>query len=379
MVGFKVKIYTLLVCLVSLLAVVSCSKDDGSFKISGKLENVTGDRFYISHEVGDSLFVDTIHIDKDGKFSYRAKVDTITVMSLYFNQNTRNTFLLVDKNWDVKLKGDMLYPDLIEVKGGDVNDDITEFKNKNKELLQSRADILHQAELANQTNDSLPVTDYVVELKNINFELSNLAATYIKTHPDKIASVMLISIFFKDEATVDRLEENLALLTGKAKDFPLTEDLTAFKDKIKLSAVGSFAPYFSIKNLKGKNIQLSSFRDKYVLLSFAATTCETCREEKAEAIEVYNELKKQKKNIEFITIVKDIEQIPISKNLSDSVKWDVLPVEGGWGANVFDTYYIREIPYHILISPTGYILSRDITFRSLPQKLEEEINKTSKN
>jgi len=372
-------IYIGAISLLAAIIISSCSKDTDEFEISGTLENVSGEYFYMSHESGDSLIIDTIPIKKDGKFSYRGKVDTITVMSLYFNENTKNTFILVDKKWNVKLKGDMQYPDLIEIKGGDVNDDLTDFKTKNKDLLKSRADILKEAEKRNRTNDSLPVKDYVVELKNINFELANVAENYIKANPNKIASVMLINTFFKNESSIPRLDESLGLLRGKAIDFPLTAELKQFRDKVKLSAVGSYAPHFTLKNLKDKTVQLLDFRGKYLLLSFAATTCEVCKNEKKDAVKVYNELKKQKKNIEFVTVVKDIEQIPISKNISDSVKWDIAPVDGGWGAKVFDTYYIREIPYNILISPTGYIIDRDIHILSLPAKLDEVTAETDKN
>lgn len=341
------------------------------YEISGKLENITGNYFLMSHESGDSVLVDTIPISTKGEFSFKGIVDTLTEVSLYFNQNTKSTYILIDKGWNVELQGNALYPDLIHVKGGNVNDDITAFKTKNKDLLKTRADILNAAEKRGPDNDTLKVKDYVVELKNINFELSNIAANYIKSNPDKIASVMLINTFFKDETSIPRLDENLALLKGKAADFPLTENLKRYRDKVKLSSVGAVAPNFKLKDLKGKEVQLTDLRGKYVLLSFASTTCEVCRYEKKDAVIAYNELKKQKKNIEFISIVKDIEDIPISKNIADSVKWTVLPVNGGWSAKTFDTYYIREIPYNVLISPTGVILERDFPIFSLPKKMEE--------
>jgi thiol-disulfide isomerase/thioredoxin len=341
------------------------------YEISGKLENVTGNYFLMSHESGDSVLIDTIPISAKGEFSFKGAVDTLTEVSLYFNQNTKSTYLLMDKGWNVELEGDALYPDLINIKGGSVNDDITAFKTKNKDLLKTRADILNAAEKKSPDNDTLKVKDYVVELKNINFELSNIAANYVKSNPDKIASVMLINTFFKDETSIPRLDENLALLRGKAADFPLTDNLKRFRDKVKLSSVGAVAPNFKLKDLKGKDVQLTDLRGKYVLLSFASTTCEVCRYEKKDAVVVYNELKKQKKNIEFITIVKDIEDVPISKNITDSVKWTVIPVNGGWSAKTFDTYYIREIPYHVLISPTGVILERDFPIFALSKKMDE--------
>lgn len=346
------------------LVLFSCNRKTSTFEITGKLDNISGNYFFISHEVGDSLIVDTIPVSSKGEFSFSGAVDTLTEMSLYFNQNTKVTYLLVNKGWSVELEGDVLYPDLISIKGGDVNDDLTAFKSENKDLLKSRADI------AAAGNDSLAVKDYVVELKNINFELSNIAADYVKANPDKIASVMLINTFFKDESSIPRLDENLGLLKGKAADFPLTANLKRFRDKVKMSAIGAVAPGFSMEDTKGKKINLSDYRGKYVSLSFISTTCKVCMSEKKYAADVYNELKSKKYNIEFITIVKDIEDASVD-SIANSVKWPLLPVKGGWSANLFDTYYIREIPYNILISPTGVILDRDYPILDVPKKMEE--------
>ena len=346
------------------LVLFSCKKDASAYEITGKLDNVSGDYFFMSHEAGDSIIVDTIPISAKGEFSFSGVVDTLTEMSLYFNQNTKVTYLLVEKGWRVELKGDVLYPDLINIKGGDVNDDLTAFKNKNKDLLKSRADI------AATSNDSMAVKDYVVELKNINFELSNIAANYVKENPDKIASVMLINTFFKDESSIPRLDENLDLLKGRAADFPLTANLKRFRDKVKLSAIGAIAPTFSLEDTKGKRINLTDYRGKYVSLSFISTTCKVCLSEKEEAVDTYKELKSKKYDIEFITVVKDVEDVS-ADSIANSVKWPLIPVKGGWSAYLFDTYYIREIPYNILISPTGFILDRDYPILALPKKMEE--------
>ena len=99
-----------------------------------------------------------------------------------------------------------------------------------------------------------------------------------------------------------------------------------------------------------------------------------CKLEKKDALKVYNELKKQKKNIEFISIIKDIEDEPISKSFTDSVKWTIIPVKGGWSAKEFDTYYIREIPYNVLISPSGNITDRDFPVTALIKKMDELVD-----
>ena len=357
------------------LGFYSCKEDLSGFEISGQLDNLEGTYFYSSYEVGDSIKIDTIAINEKGEFSFKGDIDTLTTMCLYLNQQTKNPsflYVFVDKGLKVNVKGDALLPDLIEVKGGEINDDLTAFKNDNRELLKSRSENLTTA-LADTTasDKTLGEKNYVMNLKNINFELSNIAANYVKKNPEKIASVMLINNIFKDEASIPRLDENLDLLQGKAATFPLTEKLRDYSIKVSSSSVGAQAPYFSLKNTKDKRVSTFDYRGRYILLSFISTTCDVCNEEKSEAIALYSELKKKKYNIEFLTIVKDIEEEPIPKSYTDSIKWNLLSEYGGWSGKTFDLYNIHEIPYNILISPSGSILQRDIPLNELAAKLEE--------
>lgn len=156
----------------------------------------------------------------------------------------------------------------------------------------------------------------------------------------------------------------------------MTGELKQFVSRVKQIQIGAIAPNFTSKNTKGKTVNLVDFRGKYVLLSFVSTTCEMCNAGRKDAIRTYNELKKEKKNIEFITVIIDTEQLEITKEVKDSIKWDLLPEEGSWAAKTINQYCIHELPYNILISPTGVILEKDFPIEAVPQKLHNaESNK----
>lgn len=365
----RYKILIIILLPLYILFAFSCKKQSEDFTVKGKLANLSDTCFYVAIENGVKPIIDTIDIDKNGEFSFSGHVDTLTVMSMYFNKNEKYTYILVDKGWKIEMKGDVQYTDLIEVKGGDVNEDITSFKTKNKDLLMSRAKLVNTA--MDSLREKEERSERIGEFKNINFELSNIAAEYVRSNPDKIASVILIDIFFKNELSIDRLDENIDLLRGKAETFPLTTRMKEYSQKVKLSRINSYAPNFSLKDTTGKDIKLIDYRGKYVLLSFVSTTCKACNLERKDAVEIYNRLKKDKANIEFITIVINTEIEPIPKAVADSVKWVVLPENGSWSAKTFDQYNIHEIPYHILVSPQGIILDRNISLPTLPDRIKE--------
>ena len=367
----KMNLYKSLVILVLSSIFFSCEKEKLEYTIHGKLDNVKGDVFYAARESGDSLKIDTIQINSKGEFSFTAPIDTLTVVSLYFKDVTESPYVLVDRGWNVEVKGNGNTPDLILAKGGEINDDLTKFKTENINLIKARTAIVEETKTPGDKEDSIVVSKQSnVELNNVNFELLNVASEYIKNNPTKIASVMLINNFFQNEESLERLTEALGSLKGAAYDFPIAVQLRAYRDQLKKSSVNAYAPSINLKDVNGKDRTLNEFRQKYVLLIFESTTCPLCIELRPQMAKEYDLLKKEKMNIEFVSIVKDIEEEPISDKLKKDTKWVMLPEYGGWSSTIFEEYNIKEIPYNILISRDGKILERDIPIFNLKHKLE---------
>lgn len=366
----RLKSYIIFASIVLTMFAISCTNSSQGYTITGKLDNVTDSVFYAAFETGDTLYVDTIRVNKKGEFSFSGTVDTLSIISLYFKGSAVSPYVLVDKGWTVNLQGDIKEPDLLQIKGGDINNDLTKFKNDNAELLKSRSELYKRKLEATESVDSLNVTDYAVDLKNVNFELLNIAGDYVKRNPTKIASVILIDNLFKNEESLERLSTALDQLKGVAYDFPLAVQLREYKNAITKSAIGSYAPAFSIEDVNGKKVALSDFKGKYVLLTFISTTCEACNEILPHAVKEYDIVKKEKMNIEFVSIIKDIEDLAISSEMKKTTKWALLPEYGGWGSKVFEDYNIKELPYSIIISKDGKVLDRNVPIYNLKNKLE---------
>lgn len=353
------------------LFVTSCSKSGSgkSVTVEGRLENMSQSYFLLSVETGgDSIVFDTIKVDENGRFSFTKDIDTLSIATLFLNQEKTSVNIFVNKGWKVQIEGNINAPDLIKVTGGDVNDDIATFKEECKTLLETKARIENSLRDTLSTNGVVQLS----ELKNINYALSNKAKDYIQRNPSKIASVVLIDVFFKTTTTIDILDKLLASLQGDALSYQLTGELKDYSGYVKKSMIGAIAPNFSLNDISGKNVNMTSFRTKFIVLSFFSVTCEFCEADIPRMKEVYDLLASNQPEIVFVQVYTDSEIDQVKRETASfPKKWIVLNDTREWAAESIDLYNVTQIPYHILISPDGKILDRGFSITSLPEIIQK--------
>jgi thiol-disulfide isomerase/thioredoxin len=134
---------------------------------------------------------------------------------------------------------------------------------------------------------------------------------------------------------------------------------------------GYLAPDFTLTDLNGGQVKLSSFRGvKPVWVNFWATWCPPCRAEMPEMQKIYEKYKD--KGIEFLGV--DVQEG--NSTVSDFVK------NGGFGwnflldgdGNVSRKYYVSGIPTHVFIGRDGVI--KDLVVSGLSNDMmESELTK----
>ena len=114
---------------------------------------------------------------------------------------------------------------------------------------------------------------------------------------------------------------------------------------------GDPAPDFKLKTLDGKEVSLSDYRGKVVLINFWATWCPPCREEMPLFERIYRKYKN--KGFEILAIGTDGSVEPVKKfvkeyKLSFPVLFD--------NANVVALYQVQGLPTSFLVGRDGKIL-----------------------
>jgi peroxiredoxin len=182
-----------------------------------------------------------------------------------------------------------------------------------------------------------------------------------------------------------------AAIKGKtAKKFPQHESLVNLQKRIAAQPtpaqqpaaqqakgtqgnwVNKPAPDFTLPDVTGKAVSLSSFKGKYVLVDFWASWCGPCREENPNVVKAYQQF--SNKNFTVLGVSLDREKEPWLKAIkNDGLSWTHVSDLKFWDSMVVPLYGFDGIPYNVLIDPNGVIIGEGLRGADLENKLREVV------
>ncbi len=156
----------------------------------------------------------------------------------------------------------------------------------------------------------------------------------------------------------------------EATDPMATADLQKLVDKISAFSIGGQAPDFEQKSPDGKDIKLSDFRGKVLLVDFWASWCGPCRRENPRLVATYNKYKEEGFEILGVSLDRDRNRW-IGAIEKDGLLWPQVSDLKYWQNEVAVLYNVKSIPHTILLNEDGKIIARNLRGTSLEEKLAE--------
>jgi hypothetical protein len=176
------------------LIAISCA-DIGNkrVEVEGEIKNLGTSPIYVSYyKETEVLAFDTIYSSKSGKFHFKIQsTNQINPVTLYFKNKKCWTTLFAKPGDHISMHGDIQWVDLLDIRGGAVNNDLSCFKKRIRNLYIERLHLL--------TGDYATEQGAQQRIAEINLLLKNAAKEFIREKPQSIASVVLIQDFFYQE------------------------------------------------------------------------------------------------------------------------------------------------------------------------------------
>jgi len=119
--------------------------------------------------------------------------------------------------------------------------------------------------------------------------------------------------------------------------------------------IGKKAPTFQLRNLRGKEMALSSLRGKVVLINFWATWCGPCREEMPSMEALYGHY--DRADFEILAISIDTVSAEQVRSYVETFGFR-FPILLDQRLSVYELYQVRVVPASFLVDREGMMQER---------------------
>lgn len=361
----------LLICFTT-ICLFSCTQKQDGYIITGKISGIENKNLFLFEWTGKKDTIAKTTSEKD-LFILTGYVDMPVQAYIEFEDISGYLPVFVE-NSEIEIMGNVneLSKSLIE--GSETDRIYKEFTKGFSEKFAAEKDSLYiiynQAEKTNNNELLERAKDGYGKLYTKQKEF---IIDFSKQHLNSAAVpyIMLEELFFR--ASIEELKElynqfDLSIIPSKYSKMVI-EKIT----NLERVAIGKPAPDFTMKDSAGKDISLSSFKGKWVLIDFWSSNCGPCRKENPKLRKLYK--KYCSKGFEILGISSDVNRDKwIEAIKKDLITWPQVSSLDRSNDQARVLYCWEYNPFNILIDPDGRIIAKKLNFNDLDKKLNEVLN-----
>jgi peroxiredoxin len=326
------KFANVLVGALAVLAFSSCAEEKKGYVIDGQVTDVKDGMMYLKKYVGKSFVdVDSTAI-VDGKFKFEGVASEALAHGLTTRKESNRPMVFFLDN------------DAMNVTMNESGKEMTIAGSEANDIYLRNAKITRAK----------------------GYSLDSLLAA----HPSSPVAAYFVVKDFAYKLDLEGMKAVRAKLDASLAGSEYVNQIESMISRMEKVQVGSVAPDFTLPDVDGNPVSLSSFRGKYVLVDFWAAWCPDCRKENPNIVAAWEKYKDKNFAVLGVSLDRKRDQW-LAAIEKDNLTWTQISDLKYWDSEAAVLYCIRWIPMSFLIDPEGKIVAIGLEGEELHNKLEE--------
>jgi peroxiredoxin len=370
----------------------SCKENSGEKKleVSGVISNNPAKKIYLEEipmTTMERIVVDSADLGKEGKYKLKTSTGEARVYNLRLDQNNYPLAAVINDAGNITLnavfsKENIQFPESYEVKGSaasqQMKEFITTFNNKLQVII---ADARKYDSLSATVGSDSSLAKIQNNVSKTAGEIKTLTLEALKKSGNAALSMFILG-YYQSTSSMQgsglkglSYEEVEQIVNEASAKFPEHQGLIAIKSSLGATPkgwIGRQAPEIILPDPNGKEVKLSSFRGKYVLVDFWASWCRPCRAENPNVVKAWQRFRDKNFTILGVSLDQPGQKDEWLKAvMQDKLTWTHVSDLKFWNSAVVPLYRIEGIPYNVLVDPEGKVIGENLRGSSLEEKLAE--------